>query len=376
MVGGDDDAVGRCRPLLDQLGRATFHLGPVGTGTTMKLVNSLLAFTCTWASLEALSLAVAAGIDVRTAVEVVRTGGAVELLHRPGRRGHQHPRASPPQFALRAGRQGRRPHQGGGRRPRRARRRSRPPCVEVLDDAVARGLGDHDWTDLVARRRGPRRGRAHHRAEARGLTCRRVAIERWPPTTSRSTADGARACSAAAARRAASTSTRGAWSARSACTKGIEDVVLGPTGTLCTWTYVHVPLFAKKDATVDAYGVGQVDLPEGPRIQAILVGGPDDFAIGMELELDLETLRQDDDGNDVVIYRFRPVAGGMRVRIDGVAVAGIGMVRFGIYPARAGASWPATRGCSRCTTPASRWPTSTRPSSATSSRAACSASRR
>jgi hypothetical protein len=26
----------------------------------------------------------------------------------------------------------------------------------------------------------------------------------------------------------------------------------------------------------------------------------------MEVEIDLETLRQDKDGNDVVIYRFRP----------------------------------------------------------------------
>jgi len=70
---------------------------------------------------------------------------------------------------------------------------------------------------------------------------------------------------------------------------------------------VHVPLFAKKDGSVDAYGVGQVDLPEGPPIQAILVGGPDDFAIGMELELDLESLGPNKNGDDVVIYRFKPV---------------------------------------------------------------------
>ena len=90
--------------------------------------------------------------------------------------------------------------------------------------------------------------------------------------------------------------------------EGCDDVELSPTGRLWTWTYVHVPLFAKKNAKVDAYGVGQVDLPEGPRIQAILVGGPDDFEIGMELELDLETLSTDKDGNDVVIYRFKPTA--------------------------------------------------------------------
>ena len=90
--------------------------------------------------------------------------------------------------------------------------------------------------------------------------------------------------------------------------EGCDDVELSPRGTLYTWTYVHVPLFAKKDGSVDAYVVGQVDLPEGPRVQAILVGGPYDFSIGMELEIDLETLSQDKDGNDVVIYRFKPVA--------------------------------------------------------------------
>lgn len=87
---------------------------------------------------------------------------------------------------------------------------------------------------------------------------------------------------------------------------GCDDVELGPTGTLWTWTYVQVPLFAKKDAKVSAYGVGQVDLPEGPRVQALLLGGPDDFRIGMELVLDLETLGTDADGDEEVIMRFSP----------------------------------------------------------------------
>ena len=43
-------------------------------------------------------------------------------------------------------------------------------------------------------------------------------------------------------------------------------------------------------------------------MQSILLGGPDDFAIGMEVEIDLETLRTDTDGDEVVIYRFRPGA--------------------------------------------------------------------
>jgi uncharacterized OB-fold protein len=90
--------------------------------------------------------------------------------------------------------------------------------------------------------------------------------------------------------------------------EGTDDVILSTTGTLYTWAWVHLPLFAKTDATVSSYGVGQVDLPEGPRIQAILQGEPDDFEIGMQLTLDVESLRQDNDGNDIVIYRFKPVA--------------------------------------------------------------------
>jgi uncharacterized protein len=92
--------------------------------------------------------------------------------------------------------------------------------------------------------------------------------------------------------------------------EGTEDVELSTRGVIHTWTYCHVPLFGKKDADVDGYGVAQVDLPEGPRVQSILSGGPDDFAIGMEVEIELETLRQSPNGDEVVIYRFRPAHDG------------------------------------------------------------------
>ena len=98
---------------------------------------------------------------------------------------------------------------------------------------------------------------------------------------------------------------------RAVCAKCLaqdaEDVLLGPRGRLWTWTFVHVPFFGSRRADVGGYGVGQVDLPEGPRIQAVLSGGPGDFRIGMEMELELETLRENKEGQDVVIHRFRPV---------------------------------------------------------------------
>jgi uncharacterized OB-fold protein len=89
--------------------------------------------------------------------------------------------------------------------------------------------------------------------------------------------------------------------------RGTEDVLLGPRGTLYTWTYCHIPLFGKLEARVAGYGVGQVDLPEGPRVQAVLSGGPGEFRIGMPLELELETLRTNERGEQVVIHRFRPL---------------------------------------------------------------------
>ena len=87
-----------------------------------------------------------------------------------------------------------------------------------------------------------------------------------------------------------------------------EDALLGPRGTLYTYTYVHLPMFGTSRTDSQGYGVGQVDLPEGPRVQAVLSGGPEDFHIGMDLELELETLRENRKGQDVVIFRFRPLA--------------------------------------------------------------------
>ena len=88
-------------------------------------------------------------------------------------------------------------------------------------------------------------------------------------------------------------------------------------------------------------------------MQAILTGASDDFSIGMQVELDLETLRQDADGNDVVIYRFRP-SRGQRMRFDDAAIAGVGqIVRFGLLQRTCRrSSWRARRGCWRSTTPA------------------------
>jgi uncharacterized OB-fold protein len=94
--------------------------------------------------------------------------------------------------------------------------------------------------------------------------------------------------------------------------QGCEDVLLGSGGTLWTFTWVHVPFLGQKKTAGAGYGVGQVDLPEGPRIQAVLSGAQGDFAIGMPMQLELETLRETPEGEAVVIHRFKPVTGRAR----------------------------------------------------------------
>jgi 3-hydroxyisobutyrate dehydrogenase-like beta-hydroxyacid dehydrogenase len=148
MVGGDDDAVVRVRPVLEPLGRAFVHLGPLGLGNTMKLVNSLIAFTTTWVSLEGLSLAAKSGIPVQQAVEVLRTNGVANFyLDRMVE--SIDARDRPTQFALglaakdaglivETGRALGVPTPAGG------------AVLQVLVGAIAAGLGDRDWSDLVA----------------------------------------------------------------------------------------------------------------------------------------------------------------------------------------------------------------------------------
>jgi len=100
---------------------------------------------------------------------------------------------------------------------------------------------------------------------------------------------------------------------RSVCAKCLSErvapVELAGRGTLYSYTFVHLPLFGSTNlAHMDGYGVGQVDLPEGPRIQAPLAGKQAQFHVGMALEAELDTLREDA-GRDIVIVRFRPVEG-------------------------------------------------------------------
>jgi uncharacterized OB-fold protein len=85
-----------------------------------------------------------------------------------------------------------------------------------------------------------------------------------------------------------------------------EEVLLSRKGKLYTYTRVHVPMFGKVVMDRAEYCVGQVDLPEGPRIQTTLNCDPGELKIDMEMELILTKINEDKQGNDIVVYQFRP----------------------------------------------------------------------
>jgi len=71
MIGGDEAAVARCRPVFEAIGEHTFHIGPLGSGLVGKLVNNLIAIGSYSLQLEAVQLAAAYGIDEDTVATVV-----------------------------------------------------------------------------------------------------------------------------------------------------------------------------------------------------------------------------------------------------------------------------------------------------------------
>jgi 3-hydroxyisobutyrate dehydrogenase-like beta-hydroxyacid dehydrogenase len=75
MVGGTDADVARAMPYFEAMGRTITHVGPVGSGQLVKLVNQMLVVVNQLAVSEALLFAEAAGLDLDATLEAV-TGGA------------------------------------------------------------------------------------------------------------------------------------------------------------------------------------------------------------------------------------------------------------------------------------------------------------
>jgi 3-hydroxyisobutyrate dehydrogenase len=75
MVGGSDDDVARAMPYFEAMGKTVTHVGAVGAGQLVKLVNQMLVVINQLAVSESLLFAQAAGLDLDATLRAV-TGGA------------------------------------------------------------------------------------------------------------------------------------------------------------------------------------------------------------------------------------------------------------------------------------------------------------
>jgi 3-hydroxyisobutyrate dehydrogenase-like beta-hydroxyacid dehydrogenase len=74
MVGGETAEVQRARPVLEAMGELIVHVGPLGHGATLKVINQALAAANITAVAEALVLAQATELDLDALVNVISNG--------------------------------------------------------------------------------------------------------------------------------------------------------------------------------------------------------------------------------------------------------------------------------------------------------------
>lgn len=80
MAGGSAGDFERAKPIFDALGKHIYHLGPVGAGQTVKLLNQMVAGGIMTLLGEALVAGQAAGVDLRQLVDVMEQSSAASSV--------------------------------------------------------------------------------------------------------------------------------------------------------------------------------------------------------------------------------------------------------------------------------------------------------
>ena len=75
LIGGDAAVIERSRPILDALGNTFHHVGPLGCGLIVKLVNNVMSVCNVVVAAEAMVLGVKAGIEPQALFDMLSTSG-------------------------------------------------------------------------------------------------------------------------------------------------------------------------------------------------------------------------------------------------------------------------------------------------------------
>jgi uncharacterized OB-fold protein len=94
------------------------------------------------------------------------------------------------------------------------------------------------------------------------------------------------------------------------CTESkIEDAMFGPIGTLWSLAVQDYPPPppARFDKPYEPYAMGVVDLDDGLRVLGRLTSNdPATAKVGARVELVIDTLCHDEEGNEIVSWKFKP----------------------------------------------------------------------
>jgi uncharacterized OB-fold protein len=89
--------------------------------------------------------------------------------------------------------------------------------------------------------------------------------------------------------------------------KGLEEIKLSRRGRIYSFTVVmqRPPEYYKGPVP---YAEGFVELPEGIRVETLFTDCDfDDLKVGVEVEMVIERLYDDEEGNQILAFKFRPV---------------------------------------------------------------------
>ncbi|NEP15923.1 MAG: NAD(P)-dependent oxidoreductase [Leptolyngbya sp. SIO4C1] len=76
MVGGEETAVAKVRPVLEAMGNTITHVGPTGSGQLTKAINQIIVAGTYWSIAEGMALGLKAGLDMEKVVQAVGSGAA------------------------------------------------------------------------------------------------------------------------------------------------------------------------------------------------------------------------------------------------------------------------------------------------------------
>ena len=75
LIGGEKSTIEKSRPVLDALGSTFHHVGPLGSGLIVKLVNNVMSVCNVVVAAEAMVLGVKAGIEPQALFDMLSTSG-------------------------------------------------------------------------------------------------------------------------------------------------------------------------------------------------------------------------------------------------------------------------------------------------------------